>query len=203
MNEEQAHKLSGCIAKLRIYADLLGSHQRGEPLPADLADTIPELPERLGRIADQLDALSAAPEDARPAVAQAPSTDPQVQPPAHPRVLLVEDDADTAELTRMQLESVGWTVQEARDGRGALAQLRRRRFQLVLMDTRLPGIDGFEVTAALRAAGGVNRTTRVVGLSASPDAGDRDRAFAVGMDDWIVKPLTRDRAVGLLGEIRP
>ena len=206
------HRLATPTAKLRLYAttlaqvlpDLLaardGQAPTGTPtLLAELRAIVPDLPARLGRLADEIDCIVAE-------VRDLPGTGPEEHPqapataagqparaprpgPTTPHVLLVEDDTDSSDLMCLSLRRQGWRVAQAGDGRPALELLGQERFDLILMDCRLPEVDGWEATARLRAAG-PNRATPVIGLTASPDAADRARGLAVGMDDWIVKPLT-------------
>ena len=67
------------------------------------------------------------------------------------RALLVEDDAAIRELVRFHLDLSGYDVDEASDGRQALAQARADTFDLILLDVMLPGLDGVTVCRALRA----------------------------------------------------
>ncbi len=207
------HRLATPTAKLRLYAttlaqvlpDLLaardGQAPTGARMPAaELLALVPDLPARLGRLADEIDRIVAevrdlpgtGPADHHPQAPATPADQPARAPrsgPTTPHVLLVEDDTDSSDLMCLTLRRQGWRVAQAGDGRPALELLGRERFDLILMDCRLPEVDGWEATTRLRAAG-PNRATPVVGLTASPDAADRARGLAVGMDDWIVKPLT-------------
>jgi len=67
------------------------------------------------------------------------------------RILVVDDDRATREMIRLQLRAAGYAVDLAGDGAAALARVRRRRFALVLLDVWMPGMDGLELLARLRA----------------------------------------------------
>ena len=109
-------------------------------------------------------------------------------------VLLVEDSAVNAEVASNMLEAFGlrWTL--ARDGRQALQELEHARFDLVLMDCQMPGMDGFEACERIRDR------ERLVGLPATPlialtagaNDGDRENCIAAGMDDYLAKPFRED-----------
>ena len=84
-------------------------------------------------------------------------------------------------------------------GRDAVAAAAGRAFDLILMDVQMPGMDGFEATAAIRAHElGTGRRTPIVALTAHTMAADRDRCLAAGMDAFVAKPL---RPVTLLAAI--
>ena len=105
------------------------------------------------------------------------------------RVLLAEDNPINAMLARILLEREGAEVERVTTGQEALAALAVGSFDLVLMDLRMPGLDGAAATRALRAKG---ITTPVVALTADAFEDDRRACLAAGMDDFLVKPLTPD-----------
>lgn len=108
--------------------------------------------------------------------------------PAFPgvRVLLVEDNPVGALLATTLLKRQGCVVETAAGGEEALGALERARFDLVLMDMRMPGMDGLTATRALRARGD---TTPVLALTANAFADDRRACLEAGMDDHLTKPL--------------
>ena len=85
------------------------------------------------------------------------------------------------------LKRDGHRVVVAENGAEALACLDQQRFDVVLMDCHMPEMDGFEATRQLRARGD---RVRIVSLTASAMDDERARCFAVGMDDFLAKPLT-------------
>jgi CheY-like chemotaxis protein len=93
---------------------------------------------------------------------------------------------NTAEAVAL-LRREGHRVVVAADGAAALACLEAQAFDVVLMDCHMPGIDGFEATRELRARG---VRVPVVALTASAMDDERAACFAVGMDDFLAKPLT-------------
>lgn len=108
--------------------------------------------------------------------------------PAFPgvRVLLVEDNPVGALLATTLLKRQGCRVETAAGGEEALEALARARFDLVLMDMRMPGMDGLTATRALRARGD---TTPILALTANAFADDRRACLEAGMDDHLTKPL--------------
>jgi DNA-binding response OmpR family regulator len=105
------------------------------------------------------------------------------------RILIVEDDADIANLATHWLERAGYTVEHAADGAAALKLLKNDPLPaLVLLDVMLPKIDGFELLRLLRANARTRRLPVVMVTSFSRDK-DEKRGRELGANDYIVKPL--------------
>ena len=102
-------------------------------------------------------------------------------------VLLAEDNPVNTAVAVAMLKRDGHRVVVAENGAEALACLDQQRFDVVLMDCHMPEMDGFEATRQLRARGD---RVRIVSLTASAMDDERARCFAVGMDDFLAKPLT-------------
>ena len=126
------------------------------------------------------------------------------------QVLVVEDNAVNRIVARGLLESLGFAVELAEDGREALAMLERGRYDLVLMDLQMPVLDGFAATRALRAREERTGARRlpVVAMTAAAVTGERERCLAAGMDDFLTKPVALAtltsvlaRWVPVLGEV--
>jgi CheY-like chemotaxis protein len=107
------------------------------------------------------------------------------------RILLAEDDMVSRLVTTKLIEQRGHLVEVALDGREALEKLRQGRFDLVLMDVRMPDMGGEAAVAAIRRgeAGRDKAGVRVAALTAYALKGDRERLLAAGMDDYLAKPL--------------
>ena len=102
-------------------------------------------------------------------------------------VLVVEDTPASLELLAGLLERAGYAVRQAPDGELALWSARAAAPELILLDVRMPGIDGFEVCRQLKAAPAL-RDIPVIFLSAQSDTGDKLRGFRAGAIDFIGKP---------------
>jgi signal transduction histidine kinase/DNA-binding response OmpR family regulator len=106
------------------------------------------------------------------------------------RVLLVEDDAVNQMFAVSLLERRGYIVSVAGNGRQALAALKKKDFDVVLMDVRMPEMDGFEATAAIRERERpAGRHTPIIAMTAHALQGDKERCLSAGMDDYISKPI--------------
>ncbi len=102
------------------------------------------------------------------------------------RILVVDDEASILELIRVNLEDAGFEVVEAADGSEALDAFRGRRFDLVVLDLMLPGLDGFEVCRRLRKESDVP----IIILTAKAEEFDRVLGLELGADDYVVKPFS-------------
>jgi CheY-like chemotaxis protein len=102
------------------------------------------------------------------------------------RILVVDDDRTTLRMLRLQLEGAGYGVETARDGAAALAKLARTRFDLVLLDVWMPGMDGLEVLSRLR---GAPSRPRVVVMTADDAPRTLLRAVREHAFRYVTKPV--------------
>lgn len=107
------------------------------------------------------------------------------------RVLLVEDNEVNRMVAQKMLSQAGHAVTEASDGMAGIAAAAGRRFDLILMDISMPGMDGVEATEAIRAGNGASNNSPIVALTAHALPEDRRRFADAGMQHVIVKPLRR------------
>jgi len=103
-------------------------------------------------------------------------------------ILVADDDPDILSIVSMSLETQGYTVHKATNGREAVDLAREHHPDLILMDMMMPVVSGYEAVGELKA----DATTRdivIVGLSAKAMATDMERATDVGIDGYITKPF--------------
>ena len=112
--------------------------------------------------------------------------EPTKTPPA--RILIAEDFDDNRELLRLILESAGYRVSEARDGRELVEKARTETFDLVLIDISMPHLDGWGAISELRADA-ATRNVPCVAVTAFAGEQDRRRALAAGFDAYVAKPF--------------
>src|SRR4051812_37317222 len=103
-------------------------------------------------------------------------------------ILLVEDNAMNMKLSLFLLESADHTVITATNAEAGLALAREQKPGLILMDIQLPGMDGLQATAQLKADA-ATRDIPVIALTALAMKGDEERIRAAGCDGYIAKPL--------------
>lgn len=109
-------------------------------------------------------------------------------------ILIAEDDADIRALLRLYLESEGFAVREAADGKTALDIALRESPDAALLDVMMPGMDGFQLTRALRRTSDIP----VLILSAKSQDNDKILGLNLGADDYIAKPFNPMEVVARL-----
>jgi CheY-like chemotaxis protein len=108
-------------------------------------------------------------------------------------VLVAEDNPTNQKLAAKLLEKLGHNADVAADGRNAVAMWGKGRYDVILMDVQMPEMDGFEATAAIRAAESASGgRIPIVAMTAHAMAGDRQRCLDAGMDDYVSKPIRPD-----------
>src|SRR5688500_1358348 len=104
------------------------------------------------------------------------------------RALIVEDEASIREIVRLHLSLAGFETEEVADGQAALDRLRADRFDLVVLDVMLPGVDGVTVCRALRSRG-PNQRAGVLMLTARDTEPEKVIGLESGADDYLTKPF--------------
>jgi len=116
-----------------------------------------------------------------------PSTGASYAPAGRTTVLLADDDPTVLTLVRAAIKNFGMECYTAADGRSALESVRRIRPNLAVLDVNMPGMDGYEVLAAIRAE---EIPVRVLMLTVRQQENDVIRGFSLGADDYVVKPFS-------------
>lgn len=127
--------------------------------------------------------------------------EPQAHPDLHGlRILVVEDHADVRATTVELLRRAGAIVSEAADGREAIDAARAAELSAILMDVRMPNIDGIEATRRLRAGG---LTIPIIALTADAVPAQRTECLRAGCSGYLAKPLDLVQLVALLRVDKP
>jgi two-component system, sensor histidine kinase and response regulator len=112
------------------------------------------------------------------------------------RILLADDNAVNQTLAVRVLEKRGYSVKVAGDGRAAVDAFEREQFDVVLMDIQMPGMDGFEATAAIRKREQLTgEHVPIIAMTAHALKGDQERCLSAGMDDYVSKPIRTSELV--------
>lgn len=106
------------------------------------------------------------------------------------RVLVAEDNATNRRIVAMLLEKLGVTADMAESGQETLDWLARERYDMVLMDVQMPGMDGLETTRRIRAGEASGVRIPIVAMTANAMKGDREACLAAGMDGYLSKPIS-------------
>jgi CheY-like chemotaxis protein len=123
----------------------------------------------------------------------------------HPlRILIAEDNAVNARVCTLMLQRLGYTATWVRDGQEAMVVEARLDPDLILMDLRMPHVDGLEATRRIRsrhaaAASPPARRPWIIAMTANTQASDRAAARESGMDDFLPKPILLEALSGALG----
>ncbi len=179
------------LALSRGLAEALGgaltvASEPGEGSVFTLRLPLPEPPEQ--------PRVPSGPREAEPPRPQTPAVDSSMGR-RHPlRILIAEDNAVNARVCSLMLQRLGYQGRLARDGEEAVSAEALLNPDLILMDLRMPGIDGLEATRRIRSrhAGGQAEALRrpwIIAMTANTQPADRAAAAASGMDDFLAKPV--------------
>jgi CheY-like chemotaxis protein len=129
------------------------------------------------------------------------ATHARAAPPSSPRrVLLVDDNRDSAESLAALMQMLGHEVFQAHGGREAIELARASGPDLILLDIGMPDMSGYDVARALRAEPGLS-ATRLIALTGYGSEEDRRESRAAGFDDHLVKPVDFDRLERILARL--
>jgi len=114
------------------------------------------------------------------------------------RILLVEDNPANQKLASYILRDRGHLVDTAADGLEAISLTEQNRYDVVLMDIQMPGMDGLEATAEIRKREQEDRRLPIIAMTAHATKDDRDRCLATGMDGYLSKPVSAQEMIALV-----
>jgi two-component system, sensor histidine kinase and response regulator len=119
------------------------------------------------------------------------------------KILLADDNPVNCRLTSLMLEKAGHQIDVVNDGAAAVETLRRKAYDLVLMDVQMPGVDGLEATRRIRRLPAARAGVPVIAITANAWPDDQQRCLEAGMNDIITKPIDRARLLGKLAQWGP
>jgi two-component system sensor histidine kinase/response regulator len=109
------------------------------------------------------------------------------------RILVVEDNRTNQKVAQKMLEGLGYSPDIQANGQLGVDAHAAEPYDLILMDCQMPVMDGYEAARAIRALGPGVRDVPIIALTANALEGDRERCLAAGMNDYLTKPLKRER----------
>jgi CheY-like chemotaxis protein len=116
-------------------------------------------------------------------------------------ILVIEDNEDNIRLVDYVLRAHGYAPRLATSGAEGMQLALERRPDLILLDIRMPRMDGYEVVAQLKEAG--LDATRIVAVTASAMVGDREQIAAAGFDGYIQKPIDPETFIAQIEHYLP
>ena len=116
------------------------------------------------------------------------------------RILLAEDNAINALLTRTLLEADGCHVDVVEDGALAVEAMKNQSYDMIFMDMRMPNMDGLESTRKIRALPNVPKSLPIVALTANAFDDDRNACFDSGMNDFMTKPVSAEELQDMVNQ---
>lgn len=114
------------------------------------------------------------------------------------RILLVEDNILNQKVISYNLGKLNYEVVAVSNGIDALSNLKENKFNLVLMDLMLPGMNGYEITREIRKTekqAGVEKEIPIIAITANTLDNDRQKCLDVGMNDYLSKPFTVEELI--------
>ncbi|HNN51149.1 MAG TPA: ATP-binding protein [Pseudomonadota bacterium] len=118
--------------------------------------------------------------------------------PHPPRLLLAEDNPANQRLAMLMLQKLGCRVDVAATGREALTMAQRFPYDLIMMDCQMPEMDGLQATVEIRKLPPPEALVPIVALTANAFRSDQERCLAVGMNDFLSKPITVEQLLPVL-----
>ncbi|HEX6860683.1 MAG TPA: response regulator [Caulobacteraceae bacterium] len=125
----------------------------------------------------------------------------EIEGPRAPHVLIVDDNATNRMVAEALCEMFDCTSEQAKDGVEAIEAVKTRAYDLILMDIRMPRMDGVEATRAIRALAGPVGATPIVAMTANTEKGDVRTYLEAGMNDIVEKPVKPERLSQVLQQL--
>ena len=116
------------------------------------------------------------------------------------RILVVDDTAVNRELVKLMLQPLGCVIEEAPGGAEGVKAAVSQAYDLILMDVRMPGVDGLEATRLIRATSKLNSRTPILALTADVQPENANACLAAGMDDVLSKPIVPHQLLTKIAE---
>ncbi|HYG85342.1 MAG TPA: response regulator [Azospirillum sp.] len=117
-------------------------------------------------------------------------------------ILTVDDSKTIRDMVSFTLQKAGYAVQEAADGQAGMALVAKQKFDCIVTDLNMPGMDGLALTRAVRASA-TNRATPVLLLTTEADPAKKTAGREAGATGWLVKPFNPEKLVETVKKVCP
>jgi PAS domain S-box-containing protein len=114
------------------------------------------------------------------------------------RILLVEDNLVNQKVAMIMLQKMGFQVDVAQNGLEAVEAIKKNTFDLIFMDCQMPEMDGYEATKKIKSLKDDKSKIPIIAMTANAMEGDREKCLAAGMDDYLSKPIRKDKLEEIL-----
>jgi len=116
------------------------------------------------------------------------------------KILIVEDNEINREVVAAMLKNIGIEAESAENGAKAVELCLKQDFDLVLMDCQMPEMDGLAAARAIRQSKEIGKQPKIIALTANSSFEERQKCFAAGMDDFLTKPLEKNKLIKTLNK---
>lgn len=117
------------------------------------------------------------------------------------KILLIEDNLLNQKVVMFNLKKLNFDITAIVNGREALEELKKNRYDLILMDIMLPEMNGIEITKKFRVfekEQGIKNRVPIIALTANTYDNDRDKCIAAGMNEYLAKPFTAQELIDVI-----
>ncbi len=145
----------------------------------------------LSTIREQFGARKAAPivaPPSKPVVSAPEDISPNTKPPSSLKILIAEDNLVNQKVAMRMLKRLGYDADIANNGVETLEAVRRRSYDIILMDVQMPEMDGLEATRQIRQDGSIRHRPHIIAMTAAAMQVDQEQCLEAGMDDFVSKP---------------
>jgi len=122
--------------------------------------------------------------------------------PVPKSILTVDDSKTIRDMVSFTLQKAGYAVSEAADGAAGLAMVNKQKFDCIITDLNMPGMDGLALTKAIRGSA-TNRATPVLLLTTEADPAKKTAGREAGATGWLVKPFNPEKLVETVKKVCP
>ncbi len=116
------------------------------------------------------------------------------------KILVAEDNEINKQVVLGMLRSLGFQADFVSNGREAVNALKRKDYEVILMDCHMPEMDGFAATREIRSLGNGKNSTKIVAMTANALIGEEECCLEYGMDDYLSKPMSKDELLKVLSK---